>query len=182
MNARDYLWVTISGIRVHYSFLPAVDGSSLYVGFGKRRTADSEVSIEENDPFRTFVVSALSRLEARVDHLLNHLERQNYGTLYQYRGEALSISGGGLNLKSTVACPVGTLVDLCLFAEYGNSRSIYAIGRVGWVEGQPEDAAEAHHILGVEFVEINEEDREALVRMVFHIERKRRQEATETGQ
>lgn len=185
MHVRDYLRVSVAGLKVRYNRLSVDDSSSVYLDFGKKKGLAAPASNQEADSFQSTVTSALNRLEIKLDELIGYLEREKHGIEYQYLGTVLDIGGGGLQLRSSTACPVGSLLDLCIFAEYGNTRPIYAIGRVCWVEeSETADgmAEPAESVLGVEFVEINEEAREVLVRMVFHVERKRRQQEPQSDE
>lgn len=181
MHVRDYLRVNVTGLKIRYNRLPSDDSSSLYLDFGKRKSALPHESGLEADSFQSAMASTLNRLEVKLDELLGYMERVRHGMEYQHVGTVEDIGGGGLRVRSPLACPVGALLDLCIFAEYGNTRPVYAIGRVCWLkdrkaENEADDSAVS--LLGIEFVEINEDDREALVRMVFHVERNRRQQET----
>lgn len=185
MGVRDYMRVDVAGLKVRYNCLSIDDSSSLYLEFGKRKSKLTHDSCEEGDSFQSTVTSALHRLEIKLDELIGYLEREKHGTGYQYTGTVVDISGGGLQLRGPCACPVGTLLDLCIFTVYGNNRPLYAIGRVCWAEdAEMEAGAEGatESVLGIQFVEISEEAREILVRMVFHVERKRRQQETQSDQ
>ena len=173
-NEREYLRVEVSGLKAYFNFIKEKDSRSLFLQFAERKMVPS-VEIEgEADPFREFVISSLQRLETKIDFLIRHLQREQFGQPYQFQADVFNIGGGGLNLSTTVLCSVGTLLDLCVFAEYGNAFSVYAIGKVQWVDKQRTETEEIKYNVGVEFVEINEDDREALFRTIFDLDRKQK--------
>ena len=173
-NEREYLRVEVSGLKAYFNFLEENDSRSLFLHFTERKKVPYGEMEGEDDPFREFVISSLQRLEAKLDFLIRYLQREQFGKPYQFQADVFNIGGGGLNLRSTVSCPVGTLLDLCVFAEYGNLFSFNAIGKVQWVEQQVNKNGKTEHNLGVEFMEISEEDREALFRTIFDLDRKQK--------
>jgi hypothetical protein len=171
---REYLRIEVNGLKSYFNLLREQDSRSLFLHFPEKRTIPA-ADMEGNDvSYKEFVLSSLQRLENKIDFLIRQLHREQFGKPYEFQADVSDIGGGGLNLSSKVSFPVGTLLDLCVFAEYGNSFSIYAIGKVQRVEKRPSKAEEVNYSIGVQFVEINEEDREALLRTIFKLDRKQK--------
>lgn len=176
MNNREYLRVRIPELSVLYNELPAGSSPPFFLGFGERREPPAERDVVVEDPGLVAVMEALAKLESKVDRILGYLERQ--GALkpaYAHQGQVLDISGGGLSFATLSLHPVGAYVELCLIPQVGDPRPIYAIGKICWVEPAPEKAGSAAHHVGVKFVEIEEPDRQAIIRLVFQLQRKEKE-------
>jgi len=180
MNNREYLRVRIPELAVLYNELPAGSSPPFFLGFGERREPPAQRDIPVEDPALAAIMDSLATLESKVDRILGYLERQ--GTVkppYVHQGQVVDISGGGVSFATLSLHPVGAYLELCLIPQVGDPRPIYAIGKICWVEPAPEKAgSEAHHV-GVKFVEIEETDRQAIIRLVFHLQRKEEERRSE---
>jgi hypothetical protein len=179
MQDREYLRIKIAGLRVHYDVLPEGGNAPVFLG-GQDKGTPAFIGeairdcLGEQDAFQKLMVSYLQRIEAKLDQLIGIKEREEAIKLYRCCGEAVDIGGGGISLKTREAHPIGALLDLCIFARYGDPRPIYAVGKICWLEEHIDEDGEAFSIMGVEFVQINEDDRKTIVRLVFQTERKQR--------
>ncbi|MEJ5363730.1 MAG: PilZ domain-containing protein [Desulfosoma sp.] len=183
MNNREYLRVRIPELSVLYNELPAGSSPPFFLGFGERREPPAEREAPVEDPGLAAVMESLAKLEAKVDRILGYLER--HGALkpsYAHQGQVVDISGGGVSFATLSLHPVGAYLELCLIPQVGDPRPIYAIGKICWVEPVPEKAGSGAHHLGVKFVEIEEADRQAIIRLVFQLQRKEKdQRSVESG-
>jgi len=164
----------VSGLKAWFNFLEEQDSRSLFLHFAEKRVVPASEIEGDESSFKDFVISSLQRLENRIDFLIRHLQRAQFGKPYEFQSDVLDIGGGGLSLSSTARCPTGALLDLCVVAEYGNSFSLYAIGKVQRVDEQVTETGEVRYDVGVQFIEINEEDRESLLRTIFDLDRKQK--------
>ncbi len=192
MNNREYLRVRIPELSVLYNELPPGLSPPFFLGFGERKEPLVERDVPLEDPALAALMESLAKLESKVDRILGYLERQGaVKPAYVHQGQVVDISGGGLSFATLSLHPVGAYLELCLVPQVGDPRPIYAIGKVCWVEPAPEKVgSEAHHV-GVKFVEIDETDRQAIIRLVFQLQRKGKEqrsmeagssrEASETG-
>lgn len=166
---RNFLRIQVSGLKAYFNFVEENESRSLFLNFREKKASFSGEAFEERSPFQDFVISHLQRLENKIDVLIRYLQKERYGKPYQFEASVLDISGGGLRLSTSADCVPGTLMDLCIFPEYGNSPSFYAIGEVQRIERERDQ-----HWLGIKFVEIDEEDRQALLRTIFDLDRKQK--------
>ncbi|WP_448383072.1 PilZ domain-containing protein [Desulfosoma sp.] len=177
MNNREYLRVRIPELAVLYNELPAGSSPPFFLGFGDRREAQAESEVPVEDPALGAVMESLAVLEGKVDRILGYLERQ--GTLkppYAHQGQVVDIGGGGVSFATLSFHPVGAYLELCLVPQVGDPRPIYAVGKICWVEPASEECGSAAHHVGVQFVEIEEADRQAIIRLVFHLQRKEKEQ------
>jgi len=174
MYERDYFRIRVHGLKVHFNLLPEGQDAPVTVSFSRKVSSLPREKSEPEDAFQDYVLSLLHRLEAKMDRLTGYLERGQGGMPYRLHGDVVDISGGGLSFSSPVACEVGSLLDMCIFPSYGNPHPIFAIGKVCWVDPKADESGDESHVLGTEFIEIHEEDREAIVRMVFQSQRKQK--------
>lgn len=176
MNNREYLRVRIPELSVHYNELPPGLSPPFFLGFGERRAPQAEHDELIEDAVLAALMESLAKLESKVDRILGYLERQGVAKpAYAYQGQVMDISGGGVSFTTTSLHPVGAYLELCLVPQVGDPRPIYAIGKICWVEPGSEKAACEAHQVGVKFVEIEEADRQALIRLVFHLQRKEKE-------
>lgn len=177
MNNREYLRVRIPELAVLYNELPAGSSPPFFLGFGERKEPSVEREGIADDPVVSAILESLGKLESKVDRILGYLERQ--GALkpaYAYQGQVVDISGGGLSFATLSLHPVGAYLELCLMPQVGDPRPIYAVGKICWVEPASEKSdLKAHHV-GVRFVEIDEVDRQAIIRLVFHMQRREKEQ------
>ncbi len=177
MNNREYLRVCIPELSVLYNELPAGSGPPFFLGFGARKEPSVEREGPVEDPVISAILESLAKLESKVDRILGYLERQ--GTpkpAYAYQGRVVDISGGGVSFATLSLHSVGTYLELCLIPEVGDPRPIYAVGKICWLEPAPEKDHEAGHHVGVKFVEIDEADRQTIIRLVFQMQRKEKEQ------
>jgi hypothetical protein len=187
MQDREYLRIKVMGLKVHYDVLPENNCAPILTGgfekrapvFGADRVREK---LGEQDAFQHFVVECLERIESKLDLLIGLKEREEAGKSYRFYGEVVDLGGGGISLKTLTPPDVGSALDLCLFARYGDPRPIYAVGTVCWVEDHKDEKGEPYTLAGVEFAQINEDDRKAIVRLVFQTERKLRRSRTKAGE
>ncbi len=182
MQEREYLRVKISGLMVNYDVLPEDGMAPLAMGLEKRDVSFPRESLREtlgeNDAMQNLIVGYLQRIEAKLDRLIGSMERESSGKTYHFSGEVIDIGGGGLSMKTRENHPVGTVLDLCIFAAYGDPRPVFGLGRVCRMQESPGEEGKApSYILGVEFTQLDEDDRRAIVRLVFQTERKQRQQS-----
>ncbi len=176
MNNREYLRVRIPELSVLYNELPPGVSPPFFLGFGERRAPQADHDGVVEDPGLATVMESLAKLESKIDRILGHLERQGAAKpAYAHRGQVMDISGGGVSFTTTSLHPVGAYLELCLVPQVGDPRPIYAIGKICWVEPGSEKAACEAHNVGVKFVEIEEGDRQALIRLVFQLQRKEKE-------
>jgi hypothetical protein len=177
VDERDYFRARLPGIAVMYNIIPAEAGVPRSLAlFTRTSPPGSTPGFNDDDPFQRHVVTVLARLTAKLDRLIGYYERNQGGSGYAFTSEALNVSGGGVSLSGSFRHPADTLLDLCLLCQYGVPHAIFALGRVRWVRELVSDSREFRYVSGVEFVEIGEDDRELIVRMVFHAERQQRQQ------
>ncbi|MGQ9485450.1 MAG: PilZ domain-containing protein [Desulfosoma sp.] len=177
MKNREYLRVRIPELAVWYNELPVGSSPPFFLGFGERTKPSVEREGMADDPVVSVILESLGKLESKVDRILGYLERQ--GALkpaHAYQGQVVDISGGGLSFSTLHLHAVGAYLELCLMPRVGNPRPIYAVGKICWVEPSSESSGlQAHHV-GVRFVEIDEADRQAIIRLVFHMQRREKEQ------
>lgn len=173
---REFLRVKVSGIKAYFNFLEEKESCSLFLSFAKRKTVSPREGLGETSPFEESLLSSVQRLESKIDFLIRQLDRERYGVPYEFRADVIDIGGGGVNLLSPVPCTAESFLDICLFAECGNSPSIYTIGQVQWVREETGEGGSIQYRVGVEFVEIEEDDREALFRAIFDLDRRQKRQ------
>lgn len=85
------------------------------------------------------------------------------------RTQAKDISGGGLLFRAPGRLPLGTRLDVVLILD---GTSIHTVGEV--VRELPDMDTQEGNWLGLRFVDIDERDREAIIRYIFNQQRERR--------
>ncbi|SMC19457.1 PilZ domain-containing protein [Desulfacinum hydrothermale DSM 13146] len=179
-NHREYLRVRIPELTVFYNELAQDQEPPFFLGFGPGHDSASLQEKEAEDPFVREVMGALARLESKMDRLLGYLERQeSREASYAHQGRVVDISGGGLSFVTVTLHSVGTYLEMCLLPQLGNPRPIYAVGKICWIEPAAESGDTAAHLVGVQFVEIDEADRESIIRVVFRLQRMWKEKARE---
>lgn len=182
MNNREYLRVRIPELSILYNELPPGLSPPFFLGFGERKERPVEREGIADDPAVGVILESLAKLESKVDRILGYLERQGVARpAYAYQGQVLDISGGGVSFATLSLHPVGAYLELCLIPQVGDPRPIYAIGKICWVEPAPEKDRSPAHNVGVKFVEIDETDRQAIIRLVFQMQRKEKEQHSTAG-
>ncbi|MBC7357761.1 MAG: PilZ domain-containing protein [Desulfacinum sp.] len=180
VNNREYLRVRIPELAVLYNELPQDQEPPFFLGFGPRGESAGLHETDTDDPFAREVMETLVRLESKMDRLLGYLEKQSgLRPSYAYQGRVVDISGGGLSFATVSLHSVGSHLELCLLPQVGDPRPIYAVGKICWVEPAAESGDPAAHVVGVQFVEIDEADRQSIIRLVFQLQRKWKERAGE---
>ena len=169
VDERDYSRAQLPGIKVMYNVIPDAARVPRSVA-SLRETREPPPELDRDNPFQHYVVAVLQQLSTKLDRLIGYHERSQSGGGYSYTSEALNISGGGISLSGSFRHPTGALLDLCLLHQYGVPHAVFAIGRVCWVRELVAAGREFCYVSGVEFVDIGEDDREMIVRMVFEAE------------
>ncbi len=177
MNNREYLRVPIPELAIYYNILPEGQEPPFFLGFGTRRQALGTRDVDVDDPALAKLAEALTRLEDKVDRILGYLEKQSQKrAAYAYQGQVKDISGGGLSFSTVTLHPVGAYLEMCLLPQLGDPRPIYAVGKICWIEPASDQSETGAHLVGAKFVEIDESDREAIIRLVFQLQRKEKEQ------
>lgn len=181
MNNREFLRVEVPELRVHYNEIPENSSIPHFLGFVGKGEMSSGLEPEGCDPVQEMMLRMVRRVEFKLDRILGHLERDGYRPSYEFQGQVVDISGGGLSFATVNDHAVGAVLELCIFPQFGDPRPLFAIGKICWIEPSSSDVYPAASLVGVKFVEIEEEAREAIIRLVFQMERKRKQRDVEEG-
>ncbi len=188
---REYLRIRVPGLIARYNVLDT-DDALLFLPRRQQTYTVSPEGEEELEPVFQLILEKLERLELKIDHLLQWVGRGEDRKAFQYTHPVVDISGGGISLWSDAPLEVGKLLEICILSEIGEMPPLFVIGRVCWIKeeetGAPTlsshlllhpplvEGARQQRFVGVEFEDIYEEDRQTIVRMVFHAERKYRKE------
>ncbi len=151
---------------------------NLYAASRSSSSVESKFYEGNLDHCTRTVLEAIIRLEQKIDRLSSLLFSGEFHK-YEYTGEVINISGGGLRLVSPVNFPKGSYLDMCIFFPPAFNNPFFVIGEVRkrkGVIGGDSDTGRQYH-LGIKFVAIDEEDREAIIRYIFRTERQRLREA-----
>ncbi len=165
-DKRSYLRINIPHLKVRYNVL-SKDKSAVL----PRRRAVYQLSPDEEadiDPVFKVILDKLENLEIKVDYLLKWLGREKGEKPFQHEADVIDIGGGGLSFKADEKLEEETMLELCITSEVGDTAPIFAIGRVCWTKDD--------NMVGICFEDIYEEDRQAIMRMIFHAERKLKKE------
>ncbi|HDL89537.1 MAG TPA: PilZ domain-containing protein [Thermodesulforhabdus norvegica] len=170
-DRRDYLRIHIPYLHVHYNILPE-DVTPVLPKRHKtgKLTADEEANLE---PIYRVLLEKLENLETKVDYLLKWLGKAREDKPFDEKAEVINIGGGGLSFRTSRKIEEGTFIELCISSEVGEMVPIFAIGRVCWVEKNPENA-DRPWTVGICFEDILEDDRQIIMRMIFDAERKQK--------
>ncbi len=154
----------------------------LYASSRSSSSAESKFYEGNLDHCTRTVLEAIIRLEQKIDRLSSLLFSGEFHK-YQYTGEVINISGGGLRLVSPVNFPKGSYLDMCIFFPPAFNNPFFVIGEVRKRKvamGKNADTVGQYH-LGIKFAAIDEKDREAIIRYIFRTERQRLREARLEG-
>ncbi len=165
-DKRNYLRINIPHLKVKYNVLSKDKNAVL-----PRKRACYQLSPEDEadiEPVFKVILDKLESLEIKVDYLLKWLGKKEGEKPFQYEADVVDISGGGLSCKAGEKLEEDTMLELCITSEVGDTAPIFAIGRVCWTKDD--------NLVGICFEDIYEEDRQVIMRMIFHAERKLRKE------
>ncbi len=167
-DKRQYLRIHIPGLIVKYNIIDT-DENTLWLPRRHQIYTMIPEGIEDLEPVFQVILDRLERIENKIDHLLQWVGRGFDHKIFQYEDPIVDISGGGISINTKTDLEVGMLLELCIMSKIGDLSPIFAIGRVCRVVKEKNN-----NVVGIEFEDIYEEDRQAIVRMVFHAERKLR--------
>ncbi|MBP7146369.1 MAG: PilZ domain-containing protein [Acidobacteria bacterium] len=118
------------------------------------------------------ILDRLERLEAIVDRIAERVGAEGDEQGNWLDGNTVALSGSGLGLWATVRIPDGTPIELELSLPGDPSATVRALGRIVTLilpDGDTVPVGRFH--LGVAFEAIHEQDREAIVRYTFRVQR-----------
>jgi len=133
---------------------------------------------EELEPIFQIMLEKLERIEMKLDYILRMMSRGVEQKLFQHDSIVIDISGGGLSFAHPENISTGNYLELCIYSTIGDMSPIFAVGKVCRVEFKDKEKC---YLLGVEFSDIYEEDRQIIIRMVFDAERKLRRRVNIDG-
>jgi len=169
---RSYLRMVVPGLKVRYNVFEA----EAVIGMPRLPRLKEAYAIlpngdEDLEPIFQLMLERLERIEMKIDYLLRMMSRGVEEKLFQHESIVVDISGGGLSFTHRESISTGKYLELCIYSDVGDMSPIFAVGKVCRVEFKDKEKC---YLLGVEFSDIYEEDRQTIIRMVFDIERKLR--------
>ncbi|MEJ5300859.1 MAG: PilZ domain-containing protein [Thermodesulforhabdaceae bacterium] len=168
---RSYLRMPIPGLKVKYNIV----GTEGILIPRLPRPRDAYTMLPENieniEPIFQLMFERLERIEMKLDYLLRMMSRGGQEKIFKYDSAVIDISGGGLSFTHCQGLSVGDVLELCIYSTAGEITPIFAVGKVCRVEYKDDGK---YCLVGVEFSDIYEEDRQLIIRMIFDTERKSR--------
>ncbi len=168
-DKRNYLRIHIPHLKVKYNILP--DNQKAFLPRKKTAYQLSHDEEAELDPIFRVLLDKLESLELKVDYLLKWLGKDGRDKPFEHEAEIIDISGGGLSFHSEQPLKENTMLELCIMSDIGEMSPIFAIGRVCWSKAESNKDI-TKNIVGICFEDMYEEDRQTIMRMIFHAERK----------
>ena len=148
---------------------------------GKRKEAEAFSfdwsSIEDEEDFDPVLVKILFRLDqkidivlARQDEILRKITSQDHEEDMYENGECIDISGTGVNMLIPENLSNETLLELNIEPPIHPAIQIIALGKITRVSTS-RDKEKTGYEISVAFTAINEDDRESLIKYIFHRQR-----------
>jgi len=109
----------------------------------------------------------LMEINFKLDRLLFTLGKQSPEGFNEGQAEELNLSGSGLAFKAQSEIPLGTVMEVEFALPLFPSAHIRALGEVVRVEKLQADSSNLDWMIGIEFMAINEADREEIIRYTF---------------
>lgn len=129
--------------------------------FGYKEIHSREVS----DSINMNIYEALNRIEKKIDMILNILTIQQYG-FYQLPEKNINISGGGISFISDEFFVKGDILEIKIFLDEPIPVGLLVYGEVVRVVEE-----NSRYNVGVKFININEKQRDIIVRFVMYKQR-----------
>jgi len=176
---RSYLRMAVPGLKVRYN----VFETEIFNAVPRLPRPKEAYTLLPNggetlEPVFQLMLERLERIEMKLDYILRMMGRGVEERLFQYESMVQDISGGGLSFTHHESISTGKYLELCVYSAVGDMSPIFAVGKVCRVEFKEKEKC---YLLGVEFSDIYEEDRQTIIRMVFDVERKLRRRVNING-
>jgi len=134
-------------------------------------------SIEDEEEFDPVLIKILFHLDqkinmvlARQDEILKKITSQNHEEDIYESGECIDISGTGVNMLISGNLNKETLLELNIEPPIHPATQIITLGKITRVSPS-RDKGKGCYEISVLFTAINEDDREALIKYIFHRQR-----------
>jgi hypothetical protein len=134
-------------------------------------------AIEDEEDFDPLLVKILFRLDqkidivlARQDEILKKIASEGHEEDIYKTGESIDISGTGVNMLIAGDLSEETLLELNIEPPIHPAIQIIALGKITRVCPSG-DKEKSGYEISVAFTAINEDDREALIKYIFHRQR-----------
>ncbi len=148
---------------------------------GKRKEAEvfsfDWSSIEDEEDFDPVLVKILLHMDqkidivlARQDEILKKITSQDHEEDICETGECIDISGTGVNMLIPGNLSNETLLELNIEPPIHPAIQIIALGKITRVSPSRDNEKSGYEI-SVAFTAINEDDRESLIKYIFHRQR-----------
>ncbi len=142
----------------------------------ERISFDSRPSASREKTWERAALLSLHERTERIEWMLRRIADRLGVDLrdsgHWIEGETINLSGAGLGVRVPERLPEGSMVELELHLVGDPSAEVRAVGRVvSLVHPDGEDLPVGRWHLGIGFHGIHEEDREAVVRYTFRIQR-----------
>jgi len=148
---------------------------------GKRKEAEALSfdwsSIEDEEDFDPVLIKILFHLDqkidkvlARQDKILKKITSQNHEKEIYETGECIDISGTGVNMLISENLSNETMLELNIEPPIHPAIQIIALGKIKRV-CPSRDKEKSGYEISVVFTAINEDDRESLIKYIFHRQR-----------
>ena len=113
----------------------------------------------------------LLRMEAKIDFILTLMADNLVRKEYTHKAAVMDVSESGAKVISPIELKKGTTLEIGIYIPSQPYRIMDLAGEVVWVDESNGGCQEDGWLLGIEFIDIGQQDQDQIVRWIFDKQR-----------
>ncbi|MDL2279453.1 PilZ domain-containing protein [Desulfovibrio sp. OttesenSCG-928-G11] len=160
-------------VRAMFRVVEGPEAPRMYTGSGALPSAVLREEMLASNTRSDALLRFLAEMDRKLDTLLSLMRRESLHDDFPLQGHIVTLSGAGARLESPAELADETFMEVLLLMESGfpNIISLLAAARLSKDERALTGAP--NHVYDLDFLILEQDDREHIIRFVFGEERKR---------
>lgn len=160
-------------VRAMFRLVDGPDAPRMYSGSGASPLAPLRDEMLSSNARPDALLRFLAEMDRKLDTLLSLMRRESLHDDFPLQGHIVTLSGAGARLESTAELADETFMELLLLMESGSLNIISLLAAARRLKDERALIGPSNRVYELDFLTLEQDDREHIIRFVFGEERKR---------
>ena len=112
------------------------------------------------------LLKLIINMNEKIDLIISYIEKKEDSSIYQKNPEKITLSAGGISFFIAESIPTGTYLKVRMLLPQSPKILITTLGKVTRITSQNDQGIKRFEV-GVDFLDIHEDDQEAVIKYIF---------------
>lgn len=112
------------------------------------------------------LLKLIININEKIDLIISYIEKKEDSSIYQKNPEKITLSAGGISFFISEPIPAGTYLKLRMLLPQSPKILMTTLGKVTRITPQDAEGIKRFEV-GVDFLDIHEDDQEAIIKYIF---------------